>query len=310
MKRKLKVGTRKSKLALWQTNFVVHLLRLFDPSLEVEIVPITTKGDKILDSPLSKIGDKGLFTKEIEERLLSKEIDLAVHSLKDMPTTLPEGLTIAAYTLRDFPFDVLVSREGRTLKELPPGAVVGTSSLRRKAQLKRLRPDLEIKDIRGNVDTRLKKLDEGLYDAIILAQSSLERLGLEERISEVLDYFIPAAGQGIMAVETRIDDEELIEFIREAVNDPASEAEAKAERSFLKTLEGGCQVPMGAFAVVEADGSMKIKGFVSDLEGKRFLEASEEGHALEAEAVGERLAKKLLSMGGAEILSCLKPQGQ
>ncbi len=310
MKKKLKVGTRKSKLALWQTNFVVHLLRLFDPSLEVEIVPITTKGDKILDSPLSKIGDKGLFTKEIEERLLSKEIDLAVHSLKDMPTTLPEGLTIAAYTLRDFPFDVLVSRDGKTLKELPPGAVVGTSSLRRKAQLKRLRPDLKIEDIRGNVDTRLKKLDEGLYDAIILAQSSLERLGLEERITEILDYFIPAAGQGIMAVETRTDDEELIEFIREAVNDPASEAEAKAERSFLKTLEGGCQVPMGAFAVVEADGSMKIKGFISDLEGKSFLEASEEGHALEAEAVGERLAKKLLSMGGSEILSCLKPQGQ
>ncbi|NPB05562.1 MAG: hydroxymethylbilane synthase, partial [Aquificae bacterium] len=224
MGKKLRVGTRRSKLALWQTNFVVHLLRLFDPSLEVEVVPITTKGDKILDSPLSKIGDKGLFTKEIEEKLLRKEIDFAVHSLKDLPTTLPEGLTIAAYTMRDFPFDALVSREGKTLKELPEGAVVGTSSLRRRAQLKRLRPDLVVKDVRGNVDTRLRKLDEGLYDALILAQSSLERLGWGDRITEVLDYFIPAVGQGIIAVEAREEDKELLQLLREALNDPASEA--------------------------------------------------------------------------------------
>ncbi len=306
---KLRVGTRKSKLALWQTNFVVHLLKLFDPSLEFEIVPITTKGDKILNSPLSVIGDKGLFTKEIEEALLRKEIDFAVHSLKDLPTELPKGLTIAAYTLRDFPFDVLVSKSGKKLKELPKGAVIGTSSLRRKAQIRRIRPDLEIKDIRGNIDTRLKKLDEGLYDAIILAQSSLERLNLEKRITEILDYFIPAVGQGIMAVETREDDNELIQLLREAVNDPASEAEAKAERSFLKTLEGGCQVPMGALAVVEADGSLFIKGFISDLEGKEYIEASEQGHALKAELVGEKLAKKILQMGGVKILHSLREQG-
>ena len=303
---KLRVGTRKSKLALWQTNFVVHLLKLFDPTLEFEIVPITTKGDKILNSPLSVIGDKGLFTKEIEEALLRGEIDFAVHSLKDLPTELPKGLTIAAYTLRDFPFDVLVSKDGKKLKELPEGAVVGTSSLRRKVQLKRFRPDLVVKDIRGNVDTRLRKLDEGLYDAVILAQSSLERLNLENRISEVLDYFIPAVGQGIMAVETREDNGELIELLREAVNDIASEAEATAERSFLKTLQGGCQVPVGALAVVEADGSLFIKGFISDLEGKNFLEATEKGHALEAAKVGEKLAKKLLKMGGEEILKTLR----
>jgi hydroxymethylbilane synthase len=306
MRNKLRVGTRKSKLAMWQTNYVVHLMRFFDPSLEVEIVPITTKGDKILDAPLAKIGDKGLFTKEIEEALLRGEIDMAVHSLKDLPTKLPEGLTIAAYTTRDYPFDVLVSREGKKLKELPAGAVVGTSSLRRKAQLKRFRPDLQIKDIRGNVDTRLRKLDEGQYDAIILAQSSLERLGWGDRITEVLDYFIPAVGQGIMAVETREDDKELIEFLRRSVNDIGSEAEAKAEREFLRTLEGGCQVPMGAFAVVEMDGSLTIRGFVSDLEGKNYYEASVKGHAQYAEAAGHELAQKLLQMGAGEVLKCLK----
>ena len=291
---------------MWQTQFVVHLMRLFDPSLEVEIVPITTKGDKILDAPLSKIGDKGLFTKEIEERLLAGEIDMAVHSLKDMPTKLPEGLTLAAYTMRDFPFDVLVSRDGKKLKELPEGAVVGTSSLRRRAQLKRIRPDLTIKDIRGNVDTRLRKLDEGQYDAIILAQSSLERLGWGERITEILDYFIPAVGQGIIAVETREDDKELIEFLRESVNDIGSEAEAKAEREFLKTLEGGCQVPMGAFAVVNPDGSMVIKGFVADYEGKEYFEATHEGHAEYAERVGYELAEKLLKMGADKLLKTLR----
>jgi hydroxymethylbilane synthase len=194
---------------MWQTRYVANLLKFFLPDVEIEIVPITTTGDKILDTPLAKIGDKGLFTKEIEKALLNKEIDLAVHSLKDLPTTLPQGLKIAAYTMRDYPFDVLVSREGKKLKELPKGAVVGTSSLRRKALIKRHRPDVVIKDIRGNVDTRLRKLEEGQYDAIILAQSSLERLGLGNLITEVLDYFIPAVGQGIMAVEIREEDEEL-----------------------------------------------------------------------------------------------------
>jgi len=302
MGRKLRVGTRRSKLALWQTNYVVHLLRLFDPSLEIEIVPITTKGDRILDKPLPKIGDKGLFTKELEEKLLSGEIDFAVHSLKDLPTELPKGLTISAYTMRDFPFDALVSRNGKKLKDLPKGAVVGTSSLRRAVQIKRIRPDLEIKEIRGNVDTRLRKLDEGLYDAIILAQSSLERLGLENRISEVLDYFIPAVGQGIIAVETREDDDELINLLREAVNDIASEAEAKAEREFLKTLGGGCHIPAGALAVVNPDGSLHIRGFVSDPEGHLFFEDKAEGHAEFAERVGYELAQKLLEKGAKEIL--------
>ena len=308
MRKKIRVGTRKSKLAMWQTQYVVHLMRLFDPSLEVEIVPITTKGDRILDVSLSKIGDKGLFTKEIEKELLSGNIDMAVHSLKDLPTRLPSGLTIAAYTMRDTPFDALVSREGKKLKELPAGAVVGTSSLRRRAQLLRIRPDLEVKDIRGNVDTRLKKLDEGRYDAVILAQSSLERLGLSDRITEVLEDFIPAVGQGIIAVETREDDRELIEFLRESVNDIGSEAEAKAEREFLKTLEGGCQVPMGALAVVNPDGSMFIRGFVSDYDGKEYYEATHEGHAEYAQRVGYELAQKLLKMGADKLLGKLKGQ--
>jgi len=302
MQKKLRVGTRKSKLAMWQTRYVVHLIRLFDPSLEIEIVPITTKGDRILDLPLPKVGDKGLFTKEIEKELLEKNIDLAVHSLKDLPTDLPAGLTIAAYSQRDYPFDALISRNGKRLKELPSGAVIGTSSLRRKVQVKKIHPDLEVKDIRGNVDTRLKKLEEGLYDAIILAQSSLERLGLGDKIGEVLDYFIPAVGQGIIAVETREDDTELIEFLRESVNEPSSEAEALAEREFLKTLGGGCQVPIGALAVVNYDGSMSIEGFVSDPRGERFLKAKLEGHALQAIELGKKLAQRLLQMGGDKII--------
>jgi len=281
---------------------VVHLMRLFDPSLEIEIVPITTKGDRILDVALPKVGDKGLFTKEIEEALLKGDIDMAVHSLKDMPTELPKGLTLAAYTMRDYPFDALISREGRKLKELPKGAVVGTSSLRRRAQIKKVRPDLEVRDIRGNVDTRLRKLEEGQYDAIVLAQSSLERLGLEKQISEVLDYFIPAVGQGIIAVETRADDGGLIDFLRESVNDISSEAEAKAEREFLRTLGGGCHVPAGALAVVNPDGSLFIKGFVSDPEGEHFFEAQHEGHAEYAERAGYELAQKLFKMGADKIL--------
>lgn len=304
--RKLRLGTRGSKLALWQAQFIAHLIRLYDPSVEVEIKVIKTKGDKILDSPLSKIGDKGLFTKEIEQALLSGEIDLAVHSLKDLPTELPEGLAIAAYSMRDYPFDVLVSRSGKKLKELPKGAIVGTSSLRRKVQIKRFRPDLEIKDIRGNVDTRLRKLDEGLYDAIVLAQSSLERLNLENRITEVLDYFIPAVGQGIIAVETRAKDKELIEFLKESVNDRSSEAEAVAEREFLKTLEGGCQIPAGALAVVSPDGTLKIRGFIADPQGNKFFEAILEGHAEYAQRVGYELAKKLLDRGGKQIIKSLR----
>ena len=298
--RKLVAGTRGSKLALWQTNYIVHLLRLFDPSLQIEIKVIKTKGDKILNSPLSKIGDKGLFTKEIEEELLKGEVDFAVHSLKDLPTELPEGLTIAAYSMRDYPFDVLVSRNGKGLKELPPGSVVGTSSLRRIAQIKRFRPNLKIEDIRGNVDTRLKKLERGDYDAVILAQASLERLGWGDKISEVLDYFIPAVGQGIIAVETREGDGELIELLKEAVNDIGSEAEAKAERAFLRATGGGCQVPMGAFAVVQPNGDMFIRGFISDLEGKNFCAESLKCRAERAGECGLKLAERVLQKCGTE----------
>jgi hydroxymethylbilane synthase len=303
---KIRVGTRKSKLAMWQTNYVAHLIRLVLPNVDIEIVPISTKGDKILDTPLAKIGDKGLFTKEIEKALLNGEIDMAVHSLKDLPTKLPDGLKIGAYTMRDIPFDALVSRDGKKLKELPEGAVIGTSSLRRRAQIKRLRPDLVVKDIRGNVDTRLRKLEEGQYDAIVLAQSSLERLGLENKITEVLDYFIPAVGQGIIAVEIREDDKELELILKETVNDISSEAEARAEREFLKTLEGGCHVPMGALAVVDPDGTLTIKGFVSDYEGKEYFEDKVVGHAEAPERAGYELAQKLIKKGADKILKELK----
>jgi len=291
---------------MWQTRYVANLIRLVLPNVDIEIVPITTKGDKILDAPLAKIGDKGLFTKEIEKALLDGEIDMAVHSLKDLPTQLPDGLKIGAYTMRDTPFDALISRSGKKLKELPEGAVIGTSSLRRRAQIKRLRPDLEVKDIRGNVDTRLRKLEEGQYDAIILAQSSLERLGLGDKITEILDYFIPAVGQGIIAVEIREDDKDLELILRETVNDISSEVEARAEREFLRTLEGGCQVPMGALAVVNPDGTLTIRGFISDYEGGYYYEDQVVGHAEAPESAGYELARKLLKKGADKIIKGLR----
>jgi len=294
----LRLGTRKSKLALWQANFVKEKLEAL--GCKVELVPITTTGDKILDAPLAKIGGKGLFVKEIENALLAGEIDLAVHSLKDVPMIIPEGLTLSAITEREEPYDVLISRNGKKLEELPSGAVVGTSSLRRQVQIKRRRRDLKVEILRGNVDTRLRKLKEGLYDAIVLAYAGVKRMGLSGEISQVLEDFIPAVGQGSLAIETRAEDERVINFVK-VLNHEESWLRAVCERAFLRELQGGCQVPIGAYAWIEED-RIKIKGFISDLEGERFLEGYEEGSLQEAEEVGKRLAQRLLREGGEEIL--------
>jgi len=294
----LRLGTRKSKLALWQANFVKEKLEAL--GCKVELVPITTTGDKILDAPLAKIGGKGLFVKEIENALLAGEIDLAVHSLKDVPITIPEGLTLSAITEREEPYDVLISRNGKKLEELPSGAVVGTSSLRRQVQIKRRRRDLRVEILRGNVDTRLRKLKEGLYDAIVLAYAGAKRMGFSGEISQVLEDFIPAVGQGSLAIETRAEDERVINFVK-GLNHEESWLRAVCERAFLRELQGGCQVPIGAYAWIEGD-RIKIKGFISDLEGERFLEGYEEGSLQEAEGVGKRLAQRLLREGGEEIL--------
>ncbi len=296
---KVRIGTRKSKLALWQANFVKNFLEK-KWGVEVELIKITTTGDKILDSPLAKIGGKGLFVKEIEQALIDGRIDLAVHSLKDVPMVIPEGLTLGAITEREDPFDVLISREGKKLTELPYGSKVGTSSLRRQVQIKRLRRDLEVEVLRGNVDTRMRKLREGLYDAIILAYAGVKRMGYENEVSEILDYFIPAVGQGSLAIEIREEDKKIEELVR-PLDHFESRIRAECERAFLRRLEGGCQVPIGAYAEVR-DGKVLIRGFISDLGGTKFIEGKEEGSIEEAEAVGERLAEGLLARGGKEIL--------
>jgi len=276
------------------------------PDVEVELVKITTKGDKILDVPLAKIGDKGLFTKEIEEAMLRGEVDIAVHSLKDVPSKLPEGLKLIAFSEREDPRDAFLSNGKYTLETLPEGAVVGTSSLRRKAQLRILRPDLEIKDLRGNVDTRIRKLKEGQYDAIILAAAGVKRLGWEDEIDEILspDRMIPSVSQGILGIEGREGDKEIERIVREAINSYESEVAATVERAFLRTVEGGCQVPLGCYAVVNED-RVHVRAFISDLNGKFFHK--EEGvfrfsSLEEADRIGVSVAERLLSAGGKEIL--------
>ena len=294
----LRIGTRKSKLALWQANFIKE--KLEEKGHTVELVLITTTGDKILDAPLAKIGGKGLFVKEIEEALLREEIDLAVHSLKDVPMLLPEGLSLGAITEKEFPFDVLISRRGESLEELPKKAIIGTSSLRRQVQIKRKRSDLQIEILRGNVDTRIRKLEEGKYDAIVLAYAGVKRMGLEDRITQILEDFIPAVGQGSLATEIREKDERIKECIS-FLDHRESRIRAEAERSFLRKLEGGCQVPIGAYAWIE-EGKLKIRAFISDLSGEKFIEGYEEGKVEEAQEIGKRLADRLLEEGGKEIL--------
>ncbi|HME07203.1 MAG TPA: hydroxymethylbilane synthase [Bryobacteraceae bacterium] len=293
----LTIGSRGSKLALWQAHWIKARLESLGHQCHLQI--IQTTGDKITDVALSKVGTKGLFTKEIEEALLDGRIDLAVHSLKDMPTELPPGLTLAAIPEREDPRDAVV---GKKLFELPQGAKVGTSSLRRAAQMRVIRPDMRIENIRGNVDTRLRKLDEGQYDAILLAAAGLRRLGWESRIAEVLEVadMCPAVGQGALAVETRADQGEAQRICRQ-LDHAATRTAVTAERAVLARLGGGCQVPIGAHASLSGSG-LQLRAVVVSPDGAMVIKKSSEGTPAEAEEMGKRLGDALLAEGGREIL--------
>ncbi len=303
MKANLIIGTRQSLLALWQSNHIASLLRKQYPDCQVTLKKIVTKGDRILDVPLAQIGGKGLFTKEIETELLDGTVDLAVHSLKDMPTVLPEGLCLTAITTRANVGDAFVSNKYASFSELPQGAVLGTSSLRRKAQLLAVRPDLKIVDLRGNVDTRLRKLDEGQMDAIILAAAGLERLGHADRIREIIPTTVclPAVGQGALAIECRSDNKEVREMLA-FLNDLSTKQATDAERAFLGLIEGGCQVPIGVHAEVEND-NVKIEAVIASLDGSKVLRNNITGPAVNAADLGRKLGQQMLTEGGEQILA-------
>lgn len=297
----LTIGSRGSKLALWQAHWIADRLAESDISTRIEV--IKTTGDKITDVALAKVGAagglKGVFTKEIEEALIDGRIDLAVHSLKDLPTELDAGLTLAAVPKREDPRDAVV---GGKLDELKQGARVGTSSLRRAAQLRRLRPDVAVEDIRGNVDTRLRKLDEGLYDAVLLAAAGLRRLGWSERIAETLEpeTMTPAIGQGALGVETRAGDDAVIGVLA-SLHDPTTATAVTAERTLLSALGGGCQVPLGGHARL-LDGKLRLRAIVVSLDGQRSVEASIEGDPTEPEELGRRAAATLIEQGADKII--------
>jgi hydroxymethylbilane synthase len=304
----LRIASRGSQLALWQSRAVEAALRAADPSLQVSIDTVRTLGDRILDVPLAKIGDKGLFTKELDEALLRGDADLAVHSLKDVPTRLPDGLMLAAVTEREDPRDVVIGREGVSagLHQLPAGARVGTSSLRRRAQLRAARPDLDVRDLRGNLNTRLAKLDAGDYDAIVLAAAGVLRLGWADRITAYLDApdWLPAVGQGALAVVARGDSADVADRLR-IIHHADTAAATTAERAFLAALEGGCQIPIGALGSVVGD-RLILRGLVADLEGERILRAEESGSVDDPAAVGRRLADALVAQGAREILDHIR----
>ncbi len=300
MRRKIRIGTRGSKLALVQAESIGKAI-YEKHKIDCELVKIKTTGDKILDSPLAKIGGKGLFVKEIEEALLRKEIDIAVHSMKDVPVELKPGLRIVCITERENPVDALISRNGEKLSQLK-SPKIGTSSLRRQIQLKSLIPDATIENLRGNLDTRIRKLREGKYDAIVVASAGLKRLGFLHLATEFFspEIMIPAIGQGSLGIEAREDDEEVIELVK-FLNHEKSNIEISAERAFLKRLEGGCQVPIAGYAEIH-DGAIKITGMVASLDGKRLLKSTLEGPGEKAESLGIELAEKLLMSGAREIL--------
>jgi hydroxymethylbilane synthase len=308
MKDHLTIGSRGSKLALWQAEWIKARLGERHPRTQVFIEIIKTSGDVLKDAPLTLIGGKGVFTKELEEALLDGRIDLAVHSLKDLPTVLPCGLVIAAIPEREDTRDALVLRanlviEQPSIRNLPEGSHVGTSSLRRLSQLKHLRPDLVIKELRGNVDTRLRKLDEGQYDAIILATAGLRRLGLEKRISAPIEIeeMLPAVGQGALAVETRSDDEETLRLLA-ALEHQQTRAACMAERALLRELGGGCQLPIAAHAIVN-ENRLQLDGLVADPSGETIIRDSLEGAASSAEQLGSELAARLRESGAESLLS-------
>ena len=297
----IRIGTRDSQLAMWQAEWVQSQLAMLYPQLKFELVPMKTKGDKILDVPLSQIGDKGLFTKELEHGLLNNELDMAVHSLKDMPTLLPTGLTISAFCQREEPRDVFLSKNGVTLENLPSGSIIGTSSLRRKSQLRHYRSDLNFMDLRGNLQTRWRKLLESDMDGIVLAAAGVKRLGWEERITQILpeNIMLSAVGQGSIAIEidaTRSDIHELLSRL----NHVETEQAVRAERALMRKLEGGCQVPIGALAQV-VEGQIILRGMVASLDGDRLIKAEAKG--TNPEDVGHDVANRLITLGANEILA-------
>ncbi len=305
MTQSIRIATRKSPLAMWQAEHVAAELKRVHPQLEVEIVGMTTQGDKILDTPLAKIGGKGLFIKELEQGLLADQADIAVHSMKDVPVELPEGLHLAVIMQREDPRDAFVSNRYQTIDELPEGACVGTSSLRRQSQLAEQRPDLQIKSLRGNVNTRLRKLDEGEYDAIILAAAGLIRLGFQERITAFIgpEQSLPAIGQGAVGIECRSDDARVNALIA-PLHDADTACCVRAERAMNQRLNGGCQVPIAGYAMLE-NGVVWLRGLVGEPDGSAIVRGEVEGAPEEAEAMGAGLAEHLLEWGAERILQSL-----
>ena len=301
----LKIATRQSPLALWQAEHIKQRLEQMYADVHVELVTFVTQGDKILDTPLAKIGGKGLFVKELEAALLDGRADLAVHSMKDVPMQLPEGLTLAVTCEREDPFDAFVSNEYENFDALPIGAKLGTSSLRRKCQLLKARPDLEVIDLRGNVGTRLSKLDAGQYDAIILASAGLKRLGLQDRIRHTLspELSLPAVGQGALGLECRADDQATLALILPLMH-VETDTCVRAERAFNAYLEGGCQVPIAAYATLTGD-TLSIEGRVGGVDGQILLVAQQQGLTTQAQQFGEQLAQDLLAQGAGELLKAL-----
>ena len=304
-KKEITIGTRGSKLALWQANYIKAALLDKDPSISIAIRIIKTKGDKILDVPLAAVGGKGLFVKEIEEALLDGRIDMAVHSMKDMPADIPGGLCIGSVPEREDPCDVLISKNGTPLSGLRRGAKVGTSSLRRSAQLRHTRPDIRIVPLRGNIDTRIKKLDTENLDAVILAHAGVKRMNYEEKVSERLDFsvMLPAVGQGALCVETRTDDSFISPFA-DMLDHAETHSVVKGERAFLHRLEGSCQVPVAALGRIVND-VFTIEGLVADLDGETVIRENMSGPVEASEETGVALADKLLDMGAGEILNHL-----
>ena len=301
----IRIATRKSALALWQAEYVKAELEKAHSGLEVELVPMTTKGDIILDTPLAKVGGKGLFIKELEVAMQEGRADIAVHSMKDVPVEFPEGFGLHAICQRENPYDAFVSNTHQNLDDLPQGAIVGTSSLRRQCQLRKYRPDLVIKDLRGNVNTRLAKLDDNQYDAIILAAAGLIRLGMRQRINHTLDsdVSLPAVGQGAVGIECRNDDAELIALLA-PLNHRETADRVKAERAMNETLQGGCQVPIGSFAELNGQ-QLTLRGLVGSADGKQMLYGELTGPVEDAEAIGKQVARQLLDQGAQSLLDAL-----
>jgi len=300
----VRIATRESALALWQAEYVKAQLEHFHPDITVVLVPMTTKGDIWLDTPLAKIGGKGLFVKELEVAMLEDRADIAVHSMKDLPVDFPDGLDLEVICPREDPRDAFVSNTYASLSDLPQGAIVGTSSLRRQCQLKAKRPDLDIRDLRGNVNTRLRKLDEGLYDAIILAAAGLIRLKMSERIAQHIEpeEMLPANGQGAVGIECRINDEK-IKALLAPLECSTTRIRVLTERAMNKALEGGCQVPIASYSVISADGKdVHLRGLVGAVDGSKIIESEITGPIEQGEALGNTLAQELLSRGADKIL--------